>query len=56
MRQPNPPLPDNAEVLRASGLVTCDVCGKLLYDHPQYDYPGGHGSVIKACNGEFYHL
>lgn len=52
---PNRFLPEDAEVIRTSGLYICEICGKQLYDHPQYRYPITN-SAVKGCDGKFYHL
>lgn len=49
-------LPDDAEVLRASGEVLCSSCGKLLRDHKRFAYKSGMGSCVQGCDGLFYHL
>jgi hypothetical protein len=50
-------LPENAEVLRASGDYVCPTCGKIFYDHEHYAYqPDGNGGAVKGCDGRFYHL
>ncbi len=49
-------LPDDAEVFRASGNYICEVCGIEYRKHPRYQYPSGMGSVVKGCDGRFYHL
>lgn len=48
-----PLLPEDAELLRASGLVRCAICGQLYYDHPRYAYPSLMGVVHKACYNDF---
>jgi hypothetical protein len=49
-------LPEDAEVFRASGLYKCEVCGRILYEHPRYRYPSGTNDAVKGCDGRFYHL
>lgn len=49
-------LPPDARPLRASGQYTCEVCGKIYYNHPMYNYPGYTYGPIKGCDGNFYHL
>lgn len=51
-----PILSTDAEVLRASGLVQCEICGQTLYRHPTYAYPTGMGHVVRGCDGKYYHL
>ena len=50
-------LPEDAEVLRASGDYVCPACGNKLYDHDYYAYnKDGNGGAVKGCDGRFYHL
>lgn len=51
-----PILPEFAEVFRASGECHCEVCGDLYRRHERYAYPSLLGSVVKGCDGRFYHL
>ena len=51
-----PLLPEDSKVIRASGLVTCDICGKIYYKHEHFAYPSREGSVVKACDGVYLHL
>lgn len=51
-----PPLPADAEVWRASGLVPCETCGLALDDHQQFAYPSGMRHVVLGCDGRYYHL
>jgi len=56
-RRPCLVVPEEVEVLRASGEFRCETCGKFLYDHPRYLYRiGQEGSAVKGCDGRFYHL
>ena len=49
------PLPENAEVFRASGDAIC-TCGNRFADHPRYTYPWGDSFAVRVCSREFYHL
>jgi len=50
-------VPEEAEVLRASGDYICPTCGKTLYEHPRHVYHADReGGAVKGCNGRFYHL
>ena len=49
-------LPEDVEVIRASGNTVCKVCGKLLREHEMFLYPGADYGPIKSCDGVYYHL
>jgi hypothetical protein len=49
-------LPEDAEVLRASGLTPCEICGENYYEHPRFRYPWGDNSAVLGCDGKYYHL
>lgn len=51
-----PVLPEDANVMRASGLALCDICGKGFDAHPKFAYPTGMKHVAKGCDGVYYHL
>ena len=48
-------LPNDAEVVRVSGTVPCDACGKPLRDHESFAYPTGMRHVFRDCNGVYCH-
>ena len=50
------PLPEDAEVFRASGEVVCGTCGKMLKDHERFAYPWGECWAVQGCDGAYYHL
>jgi len=45
---------------RASGYVTCDICGKIYYDHPAYIPSGKTNNGIpwlnELCDGKLVKL
>lgn len=55
-KKPVAQLPDEAKVLRASGRCVCEICGKIFYEHPEYNYPGFTYGPVLGCDGIFYHL
>jgi hypothetical protein len=50
------PLPESAEVNRASGKAACPVCCAWLMDHEQFYYPTGMGHAVRDCEGRYWHL
>lgn len=53
-----PVLPEGAKVIRASGNVICEKCGKIYYNHKAFAYPTRMGTVMQSCEDPnlFYHL
>ena len=49
------PLPEGADVNRASGEVLCE-CGRKLREHRHFYYPSGLGHCVQDCQGRFWHL
>lgn len=49
-------LPEGVEVIRASGAVVCEKCGKKLQEHRKFSYPTGMRHCVRGCDGRFYHL
>jgi DNA-directed RNA polymerase subunit RPC12/RpoP len=51
-----PILPEDVEVIRASGQVRCPECNRKYLVHPTYAYSSGMGHVVRSCDGKFLHL